>query len=102
MVLAVGGDDKLAFAPGTNAVFLHQSAYPFLAHAVPRATSSFHILGQPYSPLTSAWMARMWVSKASSLMRLLANQAWWAWATSCADRVQSNHWHSRPVPRRPR
>ncbi len=38
---------------------------------MPRATSSFHILGQPYSCLTSAWMARMWASKASLLIRLL-------------------------------
>jgi hypothetical protein len=27
-------------------------------------------LGQPYSCLTSAWMARMWASKASLLIRL--------------------------------
>ena len=40
--------------------------------APPRATSSFHILGQPYSPLTSAWMARICTNSASSLMRLWA------------------------------
>jgi hypothetical protein len=38
----------------------------------PRASSSFHIFGQPYSCLTSAWMALMCTSRASSLMRLLA------------------------------
>ena len=26
---------------------------------IPRATSSFHILGQPYSCLTSTWIARI-------------------------------------------
>jgi hypothetical protein len=34
MVLAVGSHDKLAFAPGTDAVFPHQTTYPFLTHAV--------------------------------------------------------------------
>ena len=36
---------------------------------MPRASNSFHTLGQPYSPLTSAWMARMWASRASLLSR---------------------------------
>ncbi len=40
---------------------------------VPCATSSLHILGQLYSPLTWAWMARMWASRASLLIRRLAH-----------------------------
>ena len=39
---------------------------------MPRATSSFHILGQPYSCWTSAWMARIWASSALLLNRMLA------------------------------
>ncbi len=34
---------------------------------MPRATSSLCMRGQPYLPLTSAWMARMCASRASSL-----------------------------------
>lgn len=42
---------------------------------MPRASSSLCIRGQPYSPLTSAWMARMCASRASSLWRR-AGPAW--------------------------
>ena len=31
MVLAIRANDKLAFAPGTDAVQLHQAAYPLFA-----------------------------------------------------------------------
>ena len=34
MVLTVRGDDKLAFAPGTDAVQLHEPTYPLPAHAM--------------------------------------------------------------------
>gem|GEM_PF-1872316 len=35
----------------------------------PRASSSRCMRGQPYSPRNCSWMARMWISKASSLCR---------------------------------
>lgn len=48
--------------------FMSRRTRPLLTR-MPCASSFFRARGQPYSPLDSAWMARMWISSASLLMR---------------------------------
>ena len=45
MVLAVRGDDKLAFAPGADTVQLHEAAYPLFANPVTTRDQLFPHLG---------------------------------------------------------
>jgi hypothetical protein len=50
MVLALGGDDELAFAPGSDTVQLHQAAYPFFADPMTTRHQLFPHLGPAVFP----------------------------------------------------
>jgi hypothetical protein len=58
-VAAVGGHHELAFGLGPMPCCFMSLRTRSLPTRMPRASSSLCMRGQPYSPLTSAWMARM-------------------------------------------
>lgn len=72
-VLAVGGDNKSAFAANLEAMLFLEFPHALFANAYASAIQLFGHAGQQYSGRTSAGIARICVNTIALLMRLPAS-----------------------------